>query len=151
MLYFELLLRKSTCGKIEAEITFERKEMATRFQSKGYPHIFDHARLRYGTDDMARHRSTPEIQNGGHQKPEVEISFERKYISTGFQRLPQHKFQPCRHCRHGPTSADIENQKCLPRKPTISVQKLFPHPVFVADIFGSLCRLMSGRVGSVIS
>ena len=57
-------------------------------------------------------------------------------------------FRPCPTL---PTWSDIENQKCRPRKPATSVQKLFPHPVFVADIFGSLCRLMSGRVGSVIS
>jgi hypothetical protein len=50
--------------KIEVKITFERKEMATPFQR--LLHIFDHARLRYGTDDMARDRPIPEIQNGGH-------------------------------------------------------------------------------------
>jgi len=48
--------------KPEVEITFERKEMATRFQR--LPHIFDHARLRYATDDMTRRRPTWETQNG---------------------------------------------------------------------------------------
>ena len=33
----------------------------------------------------------------------------------------------------------------------LSVQKLFPLPVFVADIFASPCRPRWGRVGSVIS
>jgi len=34
----------------------EWKEMAMRFQR--LPHIFDHARLRYDTNEMARHRPT---------------------------------------------------------------------------------------------
>ena len=49
--------------KPEEEISFERNEVATRFQQ--LPHIFDHARLRYATDDdMARRRQTWEAQNG---------------------------------------------------------------------------------------
>ncbi len=55
--------------KPEVEITFEWKQMAKRFQR--LPHIFDHARLRFGTDDMARHRPTSESQMSV-TKPEVE-------------------------------------------------------------------------------
>jgi len=57
--------------KPEVKITFERKQMAKRFQR--LPHIFDHARLRYWTTDTARHRPTSatsvDIGNssGGHE------------------------------------------------------------------------------------
>ena len=35
--------------------------------------------------------------------------------------------------------------------PAVTVQKLFPLPILVADILGSGCRPMSDRVNSVIS
>ena len=79
----------------------------------------------------------------------LEITFERKWISTRFQWL---------HCTTFltmpdpdmtlPTSAGIENQKCRPRIPALSVQKLFKFLLFVADIFASACRPISGRVMS---
>jgi len=83
----------SSNGRLEtgSEITFERKEVATRFQR--LPHIFDHARLRYATGDMAdvgRHRK----RKWRRHKPEVEITFERKKLATRFQSLPPH-FRPC--------------------------------------------------------
>ena len=44
--------------KPEVEITFERKEMAMRFQR--LPHILDHARLRCDIAETARCWPTPE-------------------------------------------------------------------------------------------
>jgi hypothetical protein len=59
-------------------------------------YIFDHARIRYGTADIAQHQPTPGTQNVD-QKPkvetEVEIHFERKELAMRFQRLPPH-FRP---------------------------------------------------------
>jgi len=46
---------------------------------KGYPHIFDHAPLRYDTIDMARRCPIIQIQGGG-PKPESTITFEQKEI-----------------------------------------------------------------------
>ena len=43
------------------------------------------------------------------------------------------------------------NQKCRPRKPEVEITFERKELVFVADIFGSRCRPMSGHVGSVIS
>ena len=53
-------------------------------------HIFDHARLRYGTADIARHRG---IKVAGIN-PEVEIAFEKKTMTMRFQRLHPH-LRPC--------------------------------------------------------
>ena len=50
------------------------------------PHIFDHARLRYGTVDIDRH---PERKMAAI-KPEVEITVERKEMAMRFQRLTPH-------------------------------------------------------------
>ena len=60
---------KMAAIKPEVEITFERKEMAMRFQR--LPHIFDHARLRYDTADTARRWPTSETHMSA-TKPEVE-------------------------------------------------------------------------------
>jgi len=54
-------------GKTEATATFERFEIAMRFQL--LTHIFDQVRLGYDTADIARHFVTSvvdRIQNGGH-------------------------------------------------------------------------------------
>ncbi len=99
--------------------------------SNGYPHIFDHARLRNSTADIA---DIGDIRNTNCRpwnrkwKPEVEIALERKVLAMRFQRLPPH-FRLCptqkRHCRHGPTSADIGNRKCRLRnrmlKPEVEI------------------------------
>ena len=45
--------------------------------------------------------------------------------------------------RHRPAS---RTKKGRPRIPALSVQKLFKFLLFVADIFASACRPMSGRV-----
>ena len=42
-----------------------RNRMRYRRNSKGYPHIFDHARTVGDTVSSSRRRSTTEIQNGG--------------------------------------------------------------------------------------
>ena len=47
---------KMAAIKSEVEITFERREMAPRFQL--LPPIFDLARLEYDTIDIARHCQT---------------------------------------------------------------------------------------------
>ena len=48
--------------KTEAAITFERREITTRFQLLGLPpHIFDQARLGYDIVDIARHIPTPAV------------------------------------------------------------------------------------------
>ncbi len=51
---------------------YERKELAMRFQR--LPHIFDHARVRNGTADIARHQ-TPEVSA---TEPEVETRSENR-------------------------------------------------------------------------
>jgi hypothetical protein len=54
---------KMADSKPEVEIAFERNVTATRFQNLS--HIFDHARPAFVTADIARHRRTTGIQNGG--------------------------------------------------------------------------------------
>ena len=80
---------KMAAIKPEVEITFERKQMAKRFQR--LPHIFDHDQLRNGTANPARYRPTPEMSA---TKPEVETTVERRQMMKRFQRLPPH-FRPC--------------------------------------------------------
>ena len=51
---------KMAVSKPEVEITFERTGMATRFQ--WLPHIFDHARLRFGNADIVRLFQLPKLK-----------------------------------------------------------------------------------------
>ncbi len=54
---------KMADSRPEIEITFERNAVATRFQR--VPQIFDHAQPACITADIAQHRPTTGIQNGG--------------------------------------------------------------------------------------
>jgi hypothetical protein len=52
--------------------------------SNGYPHMFDHARLKYVIADTARHRpisGTGNVDKNRKWKPEMEITFERKELA----------------------------------------------------------------------
>ncbi len=51
-------------------------EKSWRCDSKGYPHIFDYARLRNGSADIARHRK-PEMSV---MEPEVDTGNENKFF-----------------------------------------------------------------------
>jgi len=58
-------------NRIYFEISANTRLLCMSFNYKwnfnGYPHIFDHARPRYGTADIVRNWSTSGMQNGGHQ------------------------------------------------------------------------------------
>ena len=88
-----------------------------RSDSNGYPHIFDHARLRYDPADTVRHRPTPETQMSA-TKPEVETgsgnNFERKQIAKRFQRLP-HIFDHVRLRYDTGVTAPHRKHMCRPR------------------------------------
>jgi hypothetical protein len=101
--------------KKETDITFERKEMESRFKR-----LIPHFRPCPAQIWHWRHSPTSAgIQNSKWwpPKPEAEVTFEPKLISR-FQRQPRH-FRPRStqiwHCRHGPTSADTPNSKYQPQ------------------------------------
>ncbi len=105
-----------------------------RSYSNGYPHIFDHARLRYDTADMARHRPISGTQKSA-TKLEMILSSDCRFpMSTDFGR--------CRECHfwigHG--------RKCGgSRWNSFAIcfrSKVISTSGFVADIlsFGCGCR-----------
>ena len=132
------------CNEVQRPANRTLYSRRWRSDSNGYPHIFDHAQLRYYTADTAWHRQLKCRPRNRKSKPEVEITFERKQMGKRFKRLPPH-FRPCPtriwHCRHCPTSADIGSPQ----------SELIISFGLVADVWSFRCRSLSGRVRSAIS
>ncbi len=113
---------KMAAIKPELEITFERKKISMRFQRlpphfRPCPTSIWHWRHGQRLAEVGRRWYTTKIQDGGQQKPEVEITFTRQVMAPRFQRLPPH-YRPCPtsqcHRHHCPTLSDYRNSRWRP-------------------------------------
>jgi len=111
-----VLKRKMADHEPEVEITVERKELVQRCHQ--LPTHFYHARLshcRHGPTS-ALHLPISELKMTA-TKPDVETAFEWKSWRSDLNGYPRTHFYHARlrYCRHGPTSADIQNSKWRPK------------------------------------